>query len=125
MVLYSAVQCKTLFIFACVVGDQVPEGGLRDKPGKGRDYYHTCYCLSGLSTAQHVGHPPLVGVYGGRSQGVPRETLNPKEEGAEEKGESEMVVVGPPASALERVEPLCNVLVERYTEAREYFLSLQ
>jgi len=28
-------------------------GGLRDKPGTGRDHYHTCYCLSGLSIAQH------------------------------------------------------------------------
>lgn len=26
-------------------------GGLRDKPGRGRDYYHTCYCLSGLAVA--------------------------------------------------------------------------
>ncbi|KAL5009112.1 hypothetical protein ScPMuIL_014693 [Solemya velum] len=43
-------------------------GGLVDKPGKARDYYHTCYCLSGMSVAQHfaggklshcyvVGHP--------------------------------------------------------------------
>ncbi|KAI9313084.1 terpenoid cyclases/protein prenyltransferase alpha-alpha toroid [Dichotomocladium elegans] len=29
-------------------------GGLIDKPGKGADYYHSCYCLSGLSTAQHL-----------------------------------------------------------------------
>ena len=28
-------------------------GGLVDKPGKNRDYYHTCYCLSGLSVAQN------------------------------------------------------------------------
>ncbi|KAI7879783.1 terpenoid cyclases/Protein prenyltransferase [Lichtheimia hyalospora FSU 10163] len=28
-------------------------GGLIDKPSKGPDYYHTCYCLSGLSTVQH------------------------------------------------------------------------
>ncbi|KAG1143314.1 hypothetical protein G6F37_007069 [Rhizopus arrhizus] len=28
-------------------------GGLLDKPGKRVDYYHTCYCLSGLSVAQH------------------------------------------------------------------------
>jgi protein farnesyltransferase subunit beta len=26
---------------------------LIDKPKRGADYYHTCYCLSGLSTAQH------------------------------------------------------------------------
>ena len=24
---------------------QLPRGGLRDKPGKSADYYHTCYCL--------------------------------------------------------------------------------
>ncbi|GMH95742.1 hypothetical protein TrST_g12683 [Triparma strigata] len=30
------------------------EGGLRDKPSKMRDYYHTCYNLSGLSVSQHV-----------------------------------------------------------------------
>ena len=29
------------------------KGGLRDKPGKSCDYYHTCYCLSGLSVSQH------------------------------------------------------------------------
>ena len=32
---------------------QAAEGGLRDKPGKGRDYYHSCYSLSGLSVAQN------------------------------------------------------------------------
>ena len=31
---------------------QYIKGGLRDKPGKGRDYYHTCYALPGLSLAQ-------------------------------------------------------------------------
>eukprot|EP00039_Didymoeca_costata_P017232 m.317528 g.317528 ORF g.317528 m.317528 type:complete len:405 (-) comp16509_c1_seq5:1380-2594(-) len=38
------------YIFYCC---QEMGGGLRDKPGKGRDYYHTCYCLSGLSVSQH------------------------------------------------------------------------
>ena len=32
---------------------QAPTGGLKDKPGKGKDYYHTCYALSGLSVSQH------------------------------------------------------------------------
>lgn len=32
---------------------ETKRGGMRDKPGKNPDYYHTCYCLSGLSTAQH------------------------------------------------------------------------
>lgn len=29
-----------------------PRGGMRDKPGKPADLYHTCYCLSGLAQAQ-------------------------------------------------------------------------
>ncbi|KAF4596905.1 Protein farnesyltransferase subunit beta [Pleurotus pulmonarius] len=32
---------------------QHPTGGLRDKPPKNADAYHTMYCLSGLSSAQH------------------------------------------------------------------------
>ncbi|KAF4569341.1 CAAX farnesyltransferase (FTase) subunit beta [Pleurotus pulmonarius] len=32
---------------------QHPAGGLRDKPPKNADAYHTMYCLSGLSSAQH------------------------------------------------------------------------
>lgn len=41
-------------------------GGLRDKPGKPRDFYHTCYALSGLSVAQHAYHP------NSGSDGIPR-----------------------------------------------------
>ncbi|KAI5481771.1 protein farnesyltransferase subunit beta [Pseudohyphozyma bogoriensis] len=32
---------------------QNPSGGLRDKPGKASDAYHTCYNLSGLASTQH------------------------------------------------------------------------
>lgn len=38
---YILISCQSRF------------GGLIDKPGKSPDYYHTCYCLSGLSIAQH------------------------------------------------------------------------
>jgi len=36
-----------------LVCGQMAKGGMRDKPGKEADFYHTCYCLSGLSVAQH------------------------------------------------------------------------
>ncbi|KAL4064662.1 terpenoid cyclases/protein prenyltransferase alpha-alpha toroid [Scleroderma yunnanense] len=36
---------------------QHPAGGLRDKPPKSADAYHTLYCLAGLSTAQHNVYP--------------------------------------------------------------------
>ena len=44
----AALQNYTL---ACC---QEEKGGLRDKPEKNPDYYHTCYCLSGLSLAQYL-----------------------------------------------------------------------
>jgi len=48
------------YIMVCC---QCKTGGLRDKPGKGRDYYHTCYCISGASVAatmlpQPTAQPP-------------------------------------------------------------------
>jgi protein farnesyltransferase subunit beta len=50
------------YILLCA---QDVHGGLRDKPSKNRDHYHSCYTLSGLSVAQHYdaessfGHPVL------------------------------------------------------------------
>lgn len=41
-------------------------GGFRDKPGKHRDFYHTCYSLSGLSVAQNFGQPVVFGDSGAR-----------------------------------------------------------
>lgn len=41
------------YILRCC--QQEGKGGLRDKPGKHPDYYHTCYCLSGLAVAQQLG----------------------------------------------------------------------
>uniref|UniRef100_A0AAX7TRA5 Protein farnesyltransferase subunit beta n=1 Tax=Astatotilapia calliptera TaxID=8154 RepID=A0AAX7TRA5_ASTCA len=46
-------QALQEYILLCC---QNPTGGLLDKPGKSRDFYHTCYCLSGLSIAQHFGN---------------------------------------------------------------------
>ncbi|KAG6210179.1 hypothetical protein E4U50_002744 [Claviceps purpurea] len=37
----------------CCCQDLTHRGGLRDKPSKYSDAYHTCYVLSGLSCAQH------------------------------------------------------------------------
>ncbi|KAM4063000.1 prenyltransferase and squalene oxidase repeat domain-containing protein [Hirsutella rhossiliensis] len=37
----------------CCGQDMSKRGGMRDKPSKYSDAYHTCYVLSGLSSAQH------------------------------------------------------------------------
>jgi protein farnesyltransferase subunit beta len=43
--LCSPGPAQLYVLLAC----QHPEGGLRDKPGKSPDFYHTCYSLSGLA----------------------------------------------------------------------------
>ncbi|KAI3748081.1 hypothetical protein L6452_10937 [Arctium lappa] len=73
------------------------EGGFRDKPGKNRDHYHTCYCLSGLAAVQYswsrdADSPPL-----------PHSVL------------------GPYSNLLEPINPLCNIVLEQYDEARQFF----
>ena len=42
------------YILLCA---QDVNGGLRDKPSKPKDFYHSCYNLSGLSVAQHALRP--------------------------------------------------------------------
>ncbi len=47
------------YLIHCAQGET---GGLRDKPGKSRDYYHTCYALSGLSISQRTSAKPNLNV---------------------------------------------------------------
>eukprot|EP01125_Pyxidicula_operculata_P021345 TRINITY_DN8172_c0_g1_i1.p1 TRINITY_DN8172_c0_g1~~TRINITY_DN8172_c0_g1_i1.p1 ORF type:complete len:396 (-),score=28.42 TRINITY_DN8172_c0_g1_i1:25-1212(-) len=59
-VLFDSVALQEYILGAC----QFQKGGLIDKPGKNPDFYHTCYCLSGLSIAQHFGSPAGLSVFG-------------------------------------------------------------
>uniref|UniRef100_M4ENG5 Prenyltransferase alpha-alpha toroid domain-containing protein n=1 Tax=Brassica campestris TaxID=3711 RepID=M4ENG5_BRACM len=77
--------------------DLVPEGGFRDKPGRPRDFYHTCYCLSGLSVAQHAW-----------SKDKDTPPLNSD-------------ILGSYANHLEQVHLLHNVVMDRYNKAIEFF----
>ena len=52
---HSSMDHAFKWDIATICALQSPNGGLRDKPGKPPDYYHTCYCLSGLSASQHYG----------------------------------------------------------------------
>lgn len=51
-----AFNQKALQRYILHCGQQM-EGGMRDKPGKSRDHYHSCYALSGLSVAQSFAIP--------------------------------------------------------------------
>eukprot|EP01038_Epipyxis_sp_PR26KG_P005976 gene5976-8231_t len=43
---------KSLQKYILQCAQSLEAGGMRDKPGKSRDFYHSCYALSGLSIAQ-------------------------------------------------------------------------
>lgn len=49
MPLYNTAALR-LWLLRCCQNSR--GGGLRDKPGTAVDYYHTCYCLSGLAACQ-------------------------------------------------------------------------
>jgi protein farnesyltransferase subunit beta len=58
--LFDTLALQRYVLVSC----QVAVGGLRDKPGKHADLYHTCYCLSGLAVAQHattMNNSPVLG----------------------------------------------------------------
>ncbi|KQL42470.1 protein farnesyltransferase subunit beta [Amazona aestiva] len=74
---------------------QCPAGGLLDKPGKSRDFYHTCYCLSGLAIAQHFGSGDL----------------------------HHQVVLGAPENRLQATHPVYNITPEKVVRAVMHFLQ--
>ena len=94
-------------------------GGLRDKPGKGRDFYHTCYVLSGLAAAQHGLPPPR-----------PRSSRPPEEEEQGEVAAAAATAAVPAAAALvygdfenllPRTNPVYNLTEEKAARALDYF----
>ena len=80
---------------------QEPAGGLRDKPGKSRDFYHSCYSLAGLSIAQQ----DRTGCV------VPSFVLG----GAATAGAG---------NALLPTHPVYNILWERVAAARSFFAAV-
>ncbi|KFO80513.1 Protein farnesyltransferase subunit beta, partial [Cuculus canorus] len=74
---------------------QCPAGGLLDKPGKSRDFYHTCYCLSGLAIAQHFGSGEI----------------------------HHEVILGIPENRLQATHPVYNIAPEKVVRAVMHFLQ--
>ncbi|CAN9398413.1 unnamed protein product [Alternaria alternata] len=95
---------------------QEKKGGLRDKPGKGPDAYHTCYNLAGLSAAQHkyVYDENVNKTLGTGNYGAP---FHWKTEGRYD-GED---VVWDEADALRAVHPVFVIPFMVVYETRKYF----
>ncbi|OQV23888.1 Protein farnesyltransferase subunit beta [Hypsibius exemplaris] len=69
------------------------DGGISDKPGKGSDYYHTCYALAGLSIAQH-------NLFGDNDE-----------------------IWGPATNRLEEMHPAFNLTIDCFFNARSFFIE--
>eukprot|EP00088_Acartia_fossae_P012319 TRINITY_DN16351_c0_g1_i1.p1 TRINITY_DN16351_c0_g1~~TRINITY_DN16351_c0_g1_i1.p1 ORF type:complete len:427 (-),score=81.42 TRINITY_DN16351_c0_g1_i1:412-1659(-) len=90
--LFSSQGLQEYLLICC----QDVRGGLIDKPGKNRDFYHTCYTLSGLSLCQHY-----------------RTRTRDKTE-----------CFGDPSNLLVETHPVYNVSIEAANAATKYFNSL-
>lgn len=90
--LFSQEGLQEYLLICC----QDPRGGLVDKPGKSRDFYHTCYTLSGLSVAQHFAGGDL----------------------------ESKTVLGDSSNELEQTHPIYNICVSAALNASQYYDSL-
>lgn len=108
----SALNSEALqrYVLRCC---QQQEGGLRDKPGIRADLYHSCYCLSGLSAAQHDAAGARL-PFGSSAASVARgAACRRPAEPLEECGEATPGVFGSPSNGLPPVDVLCNVRLDR------------
>jgi len=84
---------------------QSPAGGLKDKPEKGTDYYHTCYALSGLAIAQNSHRLWVQRTTAATGPALP----------------TAATVFGDPANLLECNSPVYNIAHSRVVAALQHF----
>eukprot|EP01112_Ceratiomyxa_fruticulosa_P014777 TRINITY_DN4271_c0_g1_i1.p1 TRINITY_DN4271_c0_g1~~TRINITY_DN4271_c0_g1_i1.p1 ORF type:complete len:440 (+),score=66.27 TRINITY_DN4271_c0_g1_i1:671-1990(+) len=83
-----------------IVNCQDQTGGFRDKPGKSRDYYHTCYALSGMSISQY------------KKLHTDPHTLSENQDTAKLRGK------------LKSIHPVYNLTTNKVNRALAYFKNL-
>ncbi|CAO3631526.1 unnamed protein product [Cunninghamella echinulata] len=108
------------YILLCCQSDS---GGLIDKPGKGPDHYHTCYCLSGLSTAQHqIQRDEII------AKLLSEKGFNPYVGGIGSlmwKSSNDYVVVGDVENLLAPTHPIHNIPMKKARGMIHYFYSAE
>ncbi|KAJ2721386.1 CAAX farnesyltransferase (FTase) subunit beta [Coemansia sp. Benny D115] len=108
------------YILACCQDTRPHGGGLRDKPGKAPDMYHTMYCLSGLSLSQHyIGVDP--------SKTATEDTTSvysvPVRMMQWDAVPSSKLVLGLPGNAVKPVHPVYSVPFAPLASCIKYFYS--
>jgi len=95
---------------------QQSTGGLKDKPTKGPDYYHTAYSLAGCSIMQHKSD--YENLYGPNAN---TENFNGNYKNDEEDFEKTSLLNGLLNNKLRRIHPIYNVRYDLLSKARNYF----
>lgn len=106
------------YILACC--QDLKFGGLRDKPGKPADLYHTMYCLVGLSLSQHyVGVDPNQEI--GDTKSVFSVPVRMMQWGVKPKG---LLVLGQKSCMVKPVHPVYGIPFKPLASMIKYFYSL-
>lgn len=104
-----------MYILHCA---QNEVGGLRDKPGKSRDFYHSCYALSGLSIAQSSQIHYLEDAMDTKLE---KDGEGPTLQNALQGNLPLPVVHGDPDNLLKPTSAVFNILIDKVVNAFEYF----
>ncbi|KAG7443637.1 terpenoid cyclases/Protein prenyltransferase [Guyanagaster necrorhizus] len=108
-----------------LLAGQHPAGGLRDKPPKSADAYHTLYCLAGLSAAQHRVFPSehkskeLKSGWKGSDNSTRKKVFT--EALCWQEDEAGPVFVGGKANRVNASHPLFNLTVTHSVAIMRYF----
>ena len=111
------MQALLDYIMVCC---QCKTGGLRDKPGKSRDYYHTCYCISGASVAATMLPPPAAPPPAAPSQAA----ADAAAAAAAAAGGASQVEVPADWRSIRVTNPVYNVAADKVERAMAYFSAL-
>jgi protein farnesyltransferase subunit beta len=106
--LYDREALQEYILLCC----QSEYGGLIDKPGKTADFYHTCYCLSGLSTSQHT----IVFEDNTEVSGGYRSLMW--------KCKNEFIIVGDVNNSLAPSHPIHNITLRSVRNIMHYFYDM-
>lgn len=108
--LFNQEALQGYALFQC----QEPTGGLKDKPMKGPDYYHTMYCSAGLSIAQYQSDYERLH--------APESDKGATFDGFyEDVGYKTQILGGLVDNRLRRINPIFNVRYDLLARAKAYF----
>ncbi|CAG8817841.1 1718_t:CDS:10 [Gigaspora margarita] len=101
-----------------LIACQYHKGGLIDKPKRSPDYYHTCYCLSGLSTSQHH----VIYDFEKAASLNTEQELNAGDRSLLwSEDETKILVLGDPSNVVNATHPIHNVTIPKAKKMIEYF----